>query len=141
MRFFEWMHLFRHTKGVLKGERLQPHDIQVFVFGNVYGWINPAIGYRRFRKAYWQVGRKNAKSQTLGCVATYEAMAFGKGMSEVYIGATKSEQAKIVYKEAKAMLAGCPELKQHRSGSYQPVEEITPQKMVCLLLYNMLLKI
>ncbi|MEK5036377.1 terminase TerL endonuclease subunit [Paenibacillus sp. FSL R7-0302] len=111
MRFFEWMNLFRHTKGVLKGERLQPHDIQVFVFGNVYGWVDPATGYRRFRKAYWQVGRKNAKSQTLGAVATYEAMAFGEGMSEVYIGATKSEQAKIVYKEAKAMLAGCPELK------------------------------
>ncbi|GED53529.1 terminase large subunit [Brevibacillus borstelensis] len=110
LRFFEWMSLFRHTKGVLRGERIQPHEIQVFVFGNIYGWVHKDTGYRRFRKAYWQVGRKNAKSQSLACVASYEAMALGEGMSEVYIGATKTEQAKIVYNETKAMLNACPEL-------------------------------
>ncbi|MGG0757681.1 terminase large subunit [Brevibacillus laterosporus] len=110
IRFLEWMTLFKHTKGVLAGKHIQPHDIQVFVFSNIYGWVHKDTGYRRFKKAYWQVGRKNAKSQSLGCVATYEAMALGEGMSEVYIGATKREQAKIVYKEAKAMLNGCPDL-------------------------------
>ncbi|WP_438446121.1 terminase large subunit [Gorillibacterium sp. sgz5001074] len=110
MRFMEWMSLFRHTKGVLQGERIEPHEIQVFIFGNIYGWVHMTTGRRRFRKAYWQVGRKNAKSQSLAAVATYEAMAYGEGMSEVYIGATKSEQAQIVWREAKAMLDGCPEL-------------------------------
>lgn len=110
LRFFEWMHLFRHTKGVLRGKRIEPHEIQVFIFGNIYGWVHHETGYRRFRKAYWQVGRKNAKSQSLAVVATYECMALGENMSEVYIGATKTEQAKIVYNEAAAMLKGCPEL-------------------------------
>ncbi|MFJ5625438.1 terminase large subunit [Peribacillus loiseleuriae] len=111
IRFFEWMQLFRHTKGVLNGERIEPHEIQVFIFGQIYGWVHKDTGYRRFSKAYWQVGRKNAKSQSLGCVGTYEEMALGEGMSEVYIGATKTEQAKIVWNEAEAMLRGSPELK------------------------------
>ncbi|KQC48520.1 terminase [Geobacillus sp. Sah69] len=115
MRFLKWMTLFKHTKGVLKGQHIRPHEIQVFVFGNIYGWVHKDTDYRRFKKAYWQVGRKNAKSQSLACVASYEAMAFGENMSEVYIGATKTEQARIVWKETEAMLAGCPELK----GKYE----------------------
>ncbi|WP_240923488.1 terminase TerL endonuclease subunit [Paenibacillus sp. RUD330] len=130
MRFFEWMSLFRHTKGVLKDQRIEPHDIQVFVFGNIYGWIDPETGYRRFRKAYWQVGRKNAKSQSLGCVATYEAMAFGEGMSEVYIGATKTEQAKIVYRESKAMLANCPELAGKWKEAYGRITHLKTESVI-----------
>lgn len=111
MRFFDWSALFKHTKGVLKGEHIEMHEVQYFVFGNIYGWYNMNTGYRRFNKAYWQVARKNAKSQSLACVASFEAAPFGEGMSEVYIGATKSDQAKIVWKETEAMIAAAPELK------------------------------
>jgi len=61
-RFLDWMRLFKHRKGVLKGQHIEPHIIQKFVFGNIYGWIHKDTRYRRFSKAYWQVGRKNAKS-------------------------------------------------------------------------------
>lgn len=115
LRFFKWMNLFRHTKGVLVGEKIEPHEIQYFVFGNIYGWVHKDTGYRRFKKAYWQVGRKNAKSQSLACVASYEGIAFGENMSEVYCAATKKDQAKIVWNETVAMLKGCPELK----GKYE----------------------
>jgi phage terminase large subunit-like protein len=111
IRFFEWMALFKHTKGVLKGQSIEPADIQVFVFGNIYGWVHRDTGFRRFRKAYWQVGRKNAKSQSLAVVGSYELMALGESMSEVYIGATKRAQAQIVWKETEAMLAAAPDLK------------------------------
>lgn len=110
-RFLDWMRLFKHRKGILKGQNIEPHVIQKFVFGNIYGWINIDTGYRRFNKAYWQVGRKNAKSQSLSCVASYELMAFGEGASEVYCAATKTDQARIVWKETEAMLLGCRELK------------------------------
>jgi len=110
-RFIDWMRLFKHRKGVLSGQLIEPHSIQKFVFGNIYGWIYRDTGYRRFNKAYWQVGRKNAKSQSLGCVGTYELMALGEGAAEVYCAATKSEQAKIVWKESKGMLEGCADLK------------------------------
>ena len=113
-RFFRWMRLFKHRKGVLKGQPIEPSDIQKFIFGNVYGWIHKDTGYRRFNKFYWQVARKNGKSQSLACVGSYETMAFdeaGQEAAETYCAATKTEQAKIVYDEAVAMLDGCKNLK------------------------------
>ena len=107
-RFFNWAYLHRHTKGVLAGEPIDFAPIQRFIFGNVYGWVHQDTGLRRFRRAYWQVARKNAKSQSLAIVGDYELMALGEPMSEVYIGATKTLQAKIIYNEVVAMLKRCP---------------------------------
>lgn len=111
LRFLDWMRLFKHRSGILKGQYIDPHIIQQFVFGQLFGWIHKDTGYRRFRKLYWQVGRKNAKSQSLACVGTYELMADEEGASEIYCGATKSKQARIVWKEAAAQLRNCPDLK------------------------------
>ena len=118
LRFFEWAALHKHTKGVLAGEPIKFTPIQRFIFGNVYGWVHQDTGLRRFRKAYWQVARKNAKSQSLAIVGDYELMALGEPMSEVYIGATKSMQAKIIYNEVVAMLKRCPLLKDKWHESY-----------------------
>lgn len=118
LRFFEWAALHKHTKGVLAGEPIKFTPIQRFIFGNVYGWVHQDTGLRRFRKAYWQVARKNAKSQSLAIVGDYELMALGEPMSEVYIGATKSMQAKIIYNEVVAMLKRCPLLKDRWHESY-----------------------
>jgi len=118
LRFFEWAALHKHTKGVLAGEPIEFTPIQRFIFGNVYGWVHQETGLRRFRKAYWQVARKNAKSQSLAIVGDYELMALGEPMREVYIGATKSMQAKIIYNEVVAMLKRCPLLKGKWHESY-----------------------
>lgn len=118
LRFFEWAALHKHTKGVLAGEPIEFTPIQRFIFGNVYGWVHQDTGLRRFRKAYWQVARKNAKSQSLAIVGDYELMALGEPMSEVYIGATKSMQAKIIYNEVVAMLKRCPLLRGKWHESY-----------------------
>ena len=118
LRFFEWAALHKHTKGVLAGEPIGFTPIQRFIFGNVYGWVHQDTGLRRFRKAYWQVARKNAKSQSLAIVGDYELMALGEPMSEVYIGATKSMQAKIIYNEVVAMLKRCSLLKGKWHESY-----------------------
>lgn len=103
-RFYKWASLHKHTKGVLVNTPIIFTPIQRFIFGNIYGWIHKDTGYRRFTKAYLQVGRKNAKSQSLGIVGDYELMALGEDNSEVYIGATKTLQAKIIYNEVIAML-------------------------------------
>jgi phage terminase large subunit-like protein len=106
-RFLLWVRLFRHRRGVLKGETIKPAIIHKFIFGNVYGWIHRKTKYRRFNKLYWQVARKNTKSQWLSLVASYELMAFhksGNDAAEVYCAATKRDQAKIVYDETVEML-------------------------------------
>jgi phage terminase large subunit-like protein len=118
-RFFAWMNLFKHRKGILKGQQIKPHIIQKFVFGNIYGWYNKDTNLRRFSKFYWQVARKNAKSQSLAIVSSYELMVFlGGETSEVYCAATKTEQAKIVFDETVAMLNGCQPLKNKYKVAY-----------------------
>lgn len=119
--FFEWARLFKHTKGVLTGQLIEPAIIHKFIFGNVYGWIHTETGYRRFNKFYWQVARKNGKSQWLSIVASYELMAFdesGESVNEIYCAATKSEQAKIVYNETVRMLKSCSWLKDRYKVAY-----------------------
>lgn len=50
-RFLYWMTQFKHTKGPLQGENIVPEPIQIFIFGNVYGWVHKDTGYRRFKKS------------------------------------------------------------------------------------------
>ncbi|MEK4181736.1 terminase TerL endonuclease subunit [Aeribacillus sp. FSL K6-1121] len=131
--FLNWMTLFKHTKGKLAGQRIEPAPIQVFVFGNIYGWVHKETGLRRFKKAYWQVARKNAKSQSLACVGSYEAFAFGESMAEVYIGATKTEQSKIVWNEIKAQIQGCDFLKGKYKIAYGKIEHLKSGSFIAAL--------
>lgn len=99
-KFLTWMTFFKHTKGPLAGTYKIPHVYEKFVFGQIYGWVHKDTGLRRFRKAYIQVARKNAKSQDLGILALYEMSAFGEEAAEVYVAATKREQTRYVWEEA-----------------------------------------
>src|SRR5690606_30188850 len=72
-RFYRWSRMFKHTKGVLAGQPIELTDYQLFVVGNIFCWKRKASGLRRFRKAYIQLGRKNAKSQLLALISSYEA--------------------------------------------------------------------
>jgi phage terminase large subunit-like protein len=133
LRFLRWMSLFKHTKGKLQGQHIEPHPIQIFVFGNIYGWVHRDTGLRRFKKAYWQVARKNAKSQSLACVGSYEAMAFGEHMAEVYVGATKTEQSRIVWNEIKAQLQSCEHLKGKYRVAYGRIEHLKSGSFITAL--------
>lgn len=106
-RFMKWMTFFQHTKGPLAGQYKVPEPIEKFIFGSVYGWEHKDTGYRRFRKCYWQVARKNAKSQDMAIVGLYEMSGFGEPYAEVYIAATKKDQTRYVWGEARAISAAC----------------------------------
>lgn len=123
-RFLKWMGLFKHSKGNLSGQYINPHIIQKFVFGNVYGWEHVDTKLRRFNKAFWQVSRKNAKSQGLAIVATYELSALGEMSSEVYCAGVKKEQSRIVWDEADNMIRNSPFLKKKFKTTYGRVQHI-----------------
>lgn len=123
--FFAWMRMFKHRKGILAGQVIEPSPIQEFIFGNVYGWYHRDTGRRRFNKCYWQVARKNAKSQTLAIVGLFETMVFCKGeTAEVYCAATKTEQAKIVWDEAVAMLKSQRDLDRQYTVKYGRITRV-----------------
>lgn len=110
-KFLKWMTYFKHTKGPLEGQYKIPEPIEKFIFGNIYGWVHKDTGYRRFRKSYWQVARKNAKSQDQAIVGLYEESGFGEPAAEVYVAATKKEQTRYVWGEARQISANCQYLK------------------------------
>lgn len=100
LRYLEWMKLFKHRKGPLAGKQKIPVPYEIFVYSNIYGWIDCDTELRRFRRSYEQLARKNAKSQDKGIQALYEISAFGEYSAEAYVAATKKEQTRFVWGEA-----------------------------------------
>ncbi len=87
---------------------LQPW--QVFTTGCVIGWQD-AEGRRRFRRAYVEVARKNAKTMLLAALALYLSFFCGERSAEGYCLATKLEQAKKLYDYARDIILAVPELR------------------------------
>jgi len=133
-RYFKWMRLFKHTRGELAGRPKEPMPYELFVYGNIYGWIDGKTEARRFRRMYEQLARKQAKSQDKAIQALYEISAFGEPMAEAYVAATKREQTRFVWDEAKKLYensilkdsfeckfdAGCQQktIRHKKSGSF-----------------------
>jgi phage terminase large subunit-like protein len=121
-RFLKWMGFFKHTKGPLAGQLKKPEPIEKFIFGNIFGWVHKSTGCRRFRKAYWQVAKKNAKSQDLAITGLYGIAADDEPYAEVYVAATKKEQTRYVWGEADLIHHACPWLKgKIETKFYEPI--------------------
>jgi len=99
-KYLDWMRLFKHRKGPLAGQQKIPVIYEKFVYGNIYGWIDCETEFRRFRRSYEQLARKNAKSQDKAIQALYEISAFGEPSAEAYIAATKKADTRHVWGEA-----------------------------------------
>lgn len=107
----DWFAQLRHSKGVLAGKPIILTPWQIFRIGQLYGWRKKADGYRRFTKAFFEVARKNAKSQEEAGIALYEisiTASKNKEVNECYTAGVKRKQSQIVFKEADLMLRGSP---------------------------------
>lgn len=100
IRFFGRL---KHSKGKWAGQAFTLSPWQAFIVGSLFGWLN-ADGTRRFREAYEEVPRKNGKSTKDAGIALLMAFFDSEAGAEVYVAATKREQAKIVWGEAKKMV-------------------------------------
>jgi phage terminase large subunit-like protein len=96
-----------HVKGPLAGEPIHLEPWQVFILATVFGWVKPD-GKRRFRRAYIEVPRGNAKSTLSSAVGLYMLAADNEGGAEVYSLATTRDQARIVFGDAQTMARGSP---------------------------------
>lgn len=107
----KWFALLRHSKGELAGTPIILNPWQRFVMCQLYGWRRKDTGRRRFKRSFFELSRKNSKSQLESGVSLYEisvtATANGE-VAEVYTAGTKREQSKIVFEECKLMLRGSP---------------------------------
>ena len=110
----EWVcscfELFRHSIGPLAGQPFILSPWQAFCTWNVFGWKRTSDNTRRFRRVYVEVGRKNGKSTWLSAVALFMLLLDGEPAAQVYAAATKRDQAKIVWGEARKMVKASPDL-------------------------------
>jgi phage terminase large subunit-like protein len=105
--------VFRHYKGEWEGQPIELCPFQVFVTANIMGWIHKETKLRRFRKAFVSVARKNGKTTWAAGLAILFAFFDGEAAAEVYIGATKKEQAAILFQDANAMIRRSETLSQY----------------------------
>jgi phage terminase large subunit-like protein len=83
---------------------------QVFIVVNLFAF-KWASGLRRFKWSWLATGRKNGKSSFLASIGTFCLCADLCVRPEIYSAATKRDQAKIIWGDAKQLVRSSPQLK------------------------------
>jgi phage terminase large subunit-like protein len=108
-----------HTKGrwarpaIGETNRLKMEPWQIFKTACIFGWVEKATGFRRFRRVYDCEPRKQGKSPWAAAVGLYMFCADGEYGAEVYSGANTEKQAWEVFRPARLMAIKTPELQQY----------------------------
>lgn len=90
------------TAGAKEGQPFQPLPWMVFCTGSLFGW-HWTNGLRRFREAWVETGKGQAKSPWMAAVGLYMMGFCGIQRSEVYAIASDKNQANVLFKDAVAM--------------------------------------
>lgn len=98
-----------HSKGKFGGQLVELELWEKAMLAAVFGFVD-ADGLRQYREALLIVGKKNGKSLLASAVGTYLLCGDGEAGSEVYAVATKKDQAKIIWQEARRMVRKSPAL-------------------------------
>tara|TARA_Y100000310_G_scaffold260573_1_gene269553 strand:+ start:3136 stop:4908 length:1773 start_codon:yes stop_codon:yes gene_type:complete len=104
--------VLRHSIGEWASQPFELTPFQAFATWNIFGWRREKDGMRRFRKVYVTVARKNGKStygSGLGILLMVADNPIEHG-AEIYVAATKEDQACIMHREATNMVNKSPAL-------------------------------
>lgn len=100
----------KQSKGIWNGKPLKLELFQKAFIQALFGFVDKETGLRKYRKAILFVARKNGKSVLASAIGIYMTIADHEGGAEVYSVATKKDQSKIVWEEAKKMIKKSPSL-------------------------------
>lgn len=105
IKFLKFSALCKYTKGELasQGKNIELTPQQVFRYWVLMGWHN-SNGKRRFRKVYFEVARKNGKSEEAAILCAYLLLVDKEFGAEIYTAATSYKQARLVFDAARVML-------------------------------------
>jgi len=103
----------RHVKGewAKRRETIKLEPWQCFRSATIFGWRRSADQLRRFRTAYTELPRKNAKTTIAAGEGLYLLVGDGEAGAEVYSAAVDSEQARISWGIAGQMIKADPEFR------------------------------
>ena len=109
VEFFETYVVY--TVGDKAGTPIRLMDWQKdLVLRPLFGWKRKDDGYRRFRKAFIFIPKKNGKTTMCGGVGLYMTGMDGEFRAKVYCAATEKEQADMVHEEARTIIDMSEEL-------------------------------
>ena len=100
----------KHSKGALGGHPFIMELWQKALVAATFGILHKIDGTRKFQEVMLIVGRKNGKSTLAAAIGLYMQIADGEPGAECYAVATKRDQAKIIWLEAKRMVKKSPAL-------------------------------
>lgn len=94
----------KHSKGSVAGQPFILELWQKALIAAMFGIVGKIDGYRKYQEVILIVARKNGKSTLSAAVGLYLQIADGELGPEIYAVATKKDQAKIIWLEAKRMV-------------------------------------
>lgn len=101
-RFIAFSRLCPHVKGPLRGKPIELEPWQQFAFACLLGFKVVETGRRKFKSAYIQVPRKNAKSTVAAMLSSW-FLVMEEGQQDIYTAAVSRDQARIVFDDARQM--------------------------------------
>lgn len=87
------------------------HNPLDFIIGSLMGWMRPE-GYRRFREAYIEMGKGNAKTPLLAGLGLFGLTMTSQPAPEIYSAGTVREQSLIMFRDACRMVEVSPGLQE-----------------------------
>lgn len=100
----------RHSKGKAGGKPFILELWQKALVAAMFGFVHAIDGTRKYREVLLVVARKNGKSTLSAAIGLYLMVADGEPGAEIYAVATKKDQAKIIWQEARRMVCKSPVL-------------------------------
>lgn len=101
----------KHSKGKWGGKAIELELWQKAFIAAAFGFIHKIDGTRQYREILLIVARKNGKSTIASAIGLYLLIADNEPGAEVYAVATKKDQAKLVWLDAKRMVNKSPALR------------------------------
>lgn len=87
---------------------LEPHE--VCIVANLFGWIDPVTGYRRYKELFYYVPRKNSKTTLAAAIAAIVLFTDVAWRMQMYSCGADLDQAAVAYDILCAMINGNDEL-------------------------------
>jgi len=100
----------RHSKGKMGGQPLILELWERALVAATFGFVHKIDRTRKYREVLLIVARKNGKSTLSAAIGLYMLIGDNEPGAEVYSLATKKDQAKIIWLEAKRMVKKSPAL-------------------------------
>lgn len=101
----------KHSKGKWGGQPITLELWQKAFIAAAFGFVHKIDQTRKYREILLVVARKNGKSTIASAIGLYLQIADGEPGAEVYAVATKKDQAKLVWLDAKRMVTKSPALR------------------------------